>query len=350
MNNVLESIHIDIPDFLEDIRFDYQHSGNFSSNSNAFSKIHLIGDWVMACCPNHSESRASFGISREAPYHCNCFYCGYLGTIDRVVELALGLEEGQGIHYLLAGYAIEEKRSVVDIANIIANGREKFEVPCMQESAIEKFDNQDTSNWIYQSALSYLYGRGITQHAMNVYSIKVDVQNACIVFPQRTRLGELRFLQKRKIGNNFSGAKFINEGSPIKKDILFGLNFINQFRATDSKITRVRLVESPLDVISNYRVGIAAVGLNGKILFNTQIRELALAGVRTVDLMLDNDQAGREASVIAHKKLKNAGFIVNTVITDNAYGLKDSNDFLMAGWLDKLQTKNTSILGKLLYI
>lgn len=349
---ILENIVIDVWDVIDDFRFEYQHSPNYNTNPTAFTGKNDTGDWVMTCCPNHAEKRPSFGILKEPPYHCNCFYCGYLGTLDKIVEIAFGLDEGEGIKFLLSDYLIEETRLPLDIDSIIDNGRERTKIPCLDEKELLKFDSAIKENrWEYMIAMSYLINeRGISKYTLDKYEIKVDVHNKCIVFPQRTRTGDLRFLQKRKVGETFQGAKFINEGSPIKKDILFGLHFIDRLKTTPNRIKRVRMVESPLDAMSNYQVGIPAVATNGKILFWNQIRELQLAGVEIVDLLFDSDEAGRSATADATKKLIRAGFVVNHVLYPPRLmdsGKHDSNTLLKLGLLDKLETKNVSLIGYL---
>lgn len=348
--SMLENVSLDIWDLIDELRFEYQHSDNYGMNPSAFSHKNDTGDWVMSCCPNHPETRASFGISKEPPYHTNCFYCGYLGTLDKAVEIAFALDDGEGIKKLLSEYILEETRAPLDVIGIINDGRERTKIPCLDETDLTKFDSAITENkWTHDVAMAYMINqRGMELHTLNTYGIKIDVKNECIVFPQRTRTGELRFLQKRKIGNSYQGAKFINEGSPIKKDILFGLNFINQLRTSEHRIRRVRMVESPLDAMSNYQAGIAAVATNGKLLFKNQIRELQLAGVEVVDLFFDNDEAGRDATKNATKSLMKAGFIVNHTLYPPQFSHDakvDSNDLLKLGWLDKLETKSVSLLG-----
>lgn len=348
--DMLENVHLDIWSLIDELRFEYQHSTNYSLNSQAFSKKNDTGSWIMCCCPNHAETRASFGISKEPPYHANCFYCGYLGTIDKVIEIAFSLDDGEGIKRLLSDFIIEEIRTPLDVEGIIRDGRERLKIPCLDETELQKFNDAESVNkWVYTLGMAYLVNqRGIGMHTLETYEIKIDVRNECIVFPQRTRTGELRFLQKRKIGNNFKGVKFINEGSPIKRDILFGLHFIDRLKNTENRIRRVRLVESPIDVLSNYQVGIATVAVNGKLLFSHQIRELQLAGVEVVDILFDNDKAGRDATEQATRDLIRAGFIVNHVLYPPQFPKNvkvDSNDLLKLGWLDKLEVRQVSLLG-----
>lgn len=347
---MLENVSLDVWELIDEFRFEYQHSPNYFTNPTAFTHKNDTGEWIMSCCPNHNESRASFGISKSPPYHTNCFFCGYLGTLDKAVEIAFSLDDGDGIKKLLSEYILEENRAPLDVLGIINDGRERTKIPCLDESSLTKFNNSESENrWNHNVAMAYLINqRGMSPQTLQTYGIQIDVKNECIVFPQRTRTGDLRFLQKRKIGSNYSGAKFINEGSPIKKDILFGLNFINQLRTTSYRIKRVRMVESPLDTMSNYQAGIPSVATNGKLLFKNQIRELQLAGIEVVDLFFDNDTAGRDATKNATKSLMKAGFVVNHTLYPPMFqhdDKVDSNDLLKLGWLDKLETKSVSLLG-----
>lgn len=298
----------------------------------------------MSCCPLHAESRASFGISKEPPYHCNCFYCGALGTIDELIENVLDLDVGEGIKVLLSTYIVEEKRITFDMIDYIENLRNKFKVPCLDENVLQSMkDSKEKDEFLYQVGMSYMRSRGFDDRTLSTYEICVDTSTNTLVFPQRTRTGELRFVQKRKIGNSYHGAKFINEGSAVKKDIVFGLHFINKLRTTPNRIRRVRMVESPTDCMSNYQVGIPAVSINGRILFRNQVKELQLAGITEIDLMLDNDAAGAKGMGEAAKLLDRAGFTVNRVLYPSFPALKDSNELLNAGLLDRLETTSLNL-------
>ncbi|WP_286155057.1 toprim domain-containing protein [Bacillus sp. FJAT-27264] len=346
--DILENLFIDPEELTDELRFTYQHLTKAMNNPHAFTKLNDTGDWVMSCCPIHAETRASFGISKEAPYHCNCFFCGYLGTIDNLIEKALDLNEGEGIKTLLSTYIFEEKRQTFDMVGFIDNRRNSYEISHLEESTLLTMkESRENNEKIYQRAMSYMSQRGFTEHTLDTYEISVDTATETIVFPQRTRTGQLRFIQKRKIGNSYHGAKFINEGSAIKKDIVFGLHFINKLRTTSNRITRVRMVESPTDCMSNYQVGIPAVSINGRILFRTQVRELQLAGITEVDMMLDNDRAGIKGMKDASEILDRAGIVVNQVRYPVFPIVKDSNELMNLGLLDRLESQNVNLIGSL---
>lgn len=344
---ILESLTIDVADLIDELLFDYQHAPDSTMNPKAFQKTNDTGDWVMSCCPSHSENHPSFGISKEPPYHCNCFYCGYLGTIDEVIESTFGLTEGEGIARLLSQYMVGEERRRIDVEDIIESKRKAIQIPGLEEDVLTAFrDSRDTDTQIYDTAIQYMYSRGLNDITLEKYEIGVDIENNCIVFPQRTVDGDLRFLQKRRVGEQFVGAKFINDGSPVKKDILFGLHHIAKLKYTKNRIRRVRLVESPIDAMSNYQCGYAAVALNGKLLFKQQVDALHRAGVEIVDLMLDNDKAGFAGSMRAKRMLDKAGIHVNMVRYPNKF-YKDSNALLMNNLMEHCWVKNVNLVGNL---
>jgi DNA primase len=80
------------------------------------------------------------------------------------------------------------------------------------------------------------------------------------------------------------------------------------------------------------------------LLFWNQVQELQLAGIEIIDLMLDNDEAGREGTQRATRMLDKAGFVVNHAVYPSPF-YKDSNDLLKAGLLDHVTFKNISLLG-----
>ncbi|MDF2964336.1 MAG: hypothetical protein K0S39_6071 [Paenibacillus sp.] len=341
--SILDALFIDPKELIEELLFEYQHSLNYELNPNAFDCANDTGNWVMCCCPIHAESRASFGISKEAPYKTNCFYCGPLGTIDQVIEHAFDLAPGEGIKKLLFSLVQEERRAPLNLDELIENGRNFFTVPSMDEAVVQSFLSKSGREWQWDQSMNYMRSRGFTERCLKTYEIGVDTEANCIVFPQRTREGKIRFVQKRKIGEHYIGAKFVNEGQAIKKDILFGLHHINKLRFSPHRIRRIRLVESPTDAMSNYEVGVPAVSINGKILFHYQVKELLWAGIEIVDLMLDNDEAGRNGSKAAAKKLEHAGIIVNQVLYPHPLH-KDANALYQAGLLHLCQTVNWSLI------
>ena len=83
-----------------------------------------------------------------------------------------------------------------------------------------------------------------------------------------------------------------------KSEILFNLH-----RATAARNGRVVLVEGFFDCLHLHQVGVASVALMGAALYDAQLRAL-LASFRRLILMLDGDEAGRNATTMIAARLR----------------------------------------------
>lgn len=124
------------------------------------------------------------------------------------------------------------------MVDYIDNRRNKYVIPYLEESKLVTLKKSRSKNEVlFQSGMSYMRARGFKDCTLETYEICVDTKTEMLVFPQRTRTGQLRFIQKRKIGNNYHGAKFINEGITIKKisSSVFTSLTILELQQTESK-------------------------------------------------------------------------------------------------------------------
>jgi len=118
-----------------------------------------------------------------------------------------------------------------------------------------------------------------------------------------------QFRQKGIVLNHPSGME--------KSKTLFGLHLFKN----ESQIT---LVESPLDAVRFYNVGVPAVSSFGASISTEQV-DLMARNFRIVILALDDDPAGRRSNEIIHRMLKKRG----CVVLDFDYkglGVKDPGD------------------------
>lgn len=109
---------------------------------------------------------------------------------------------------------------------------------------------------------------------------------------------------------------------------LFGLYEMRQFN-------RVALVESPLDAVRLYGLGIPAVSSFGAWVSPTQV-ELLSRNFTSVVMMLDNDKAGKESTIHTAEALRRRGTIA---IPFSYRGLKskdpgdvEDDNMLLANW------------------
>jgi DNA primase len=173
----------------------------------------------------------------------------------------------------------------------------------------------------------YMYKRGFTNKVIKLYELGYDSETNSIVFPVRDSEGNIRFLQRRSI----TGKYFLNDKGVDKRDVLYGLYYILK---SGVKLKEVTIVESATDVISCYLNGLAAVALMGRYLYDEMIPQLLRLRTRSVNLFLDNDKAGIEATKGIAEKLYGYGFNVRKC--DWSINFKDANEVHLARSMDSV--------------
>lgn len=309
---------VDIAQVLEDLKKFWQNSDLYPSNPTAFSRVRETSTHFMMCCPFHSEQKPSFGITKDPPYLFNCFSCEESGTVDSLVVHVLGLRDNlAAIRYLTQHYSL--------FSRDYAGRRFSGDLFCCGsgDSCIE---DGAYSSLKLGSNIRYLHNRGLSLRAVQKYELGLDREQGDILFPVRDFKGSIKFVQRRSI----YGKSFYNQAGVKKKSLLYGLFYLR-----DKDIREMFLVESAIDTISCYEAGLPAVSTLGLVLFRDQVLLLWKAGVRVVNLFFDNDARGIEATANAVNILQRLPIQVN-VVRYPAGNMKDPNDLLVSGYLDKI--------------
>lgn len=284
MSNILEALHLDVEEVLDDLRLHWMENSGYKFNSTAFTKIAKKGNNVMFCCPHHHENNPSCGIQVNYPYTWNCFGCGAHGNLFELVAHALELPTPvHGENYLTKNYLLVDvkERPVLDLESIL-DGRVNVVKHKVSDEEIQK---------LCSKRHSYIEGRGFIDKTLVTYEVGYDEDIGAITFPVRTTDGTARFIKRRLVDSK----RFLNETDVAKKDIVYGLYYILRAGITP---TEIYLNESETDTMSSYQGGYLAGAILGRILFKEQVMELLKAGVKTVNLFFDNDKAGVELSLI----------------------------------------------------
>lgn len=332
----LSSFALDIEEILEDLRLHWLEREESRFNDTAFTKMKRTGDNIMCCCPYHHEQNPSFGIQIYYPYAFNCFGCGQSGNIAKLVAHALGLKgEFQGLHYILKNYIIvsKEDRPKIDIHAILNSSNESSKVRSVPEEEVREFASKRHP---------YMYLRGFTERTLQKYEVGYDEKTKSITFPVRTTKGVVRFIARRFVDKK----DFLNEKGVNKKDILYGLYYLVN---SGKEIKEVYITESITDTLACYQAKLPAVSLMGKKLFFEQALELVKAGIKKVNLFLDNDEAGVIGAIQAYRLIaKRFPLQVRAVVYPCArWGVdtlnqkeipyKDANDLLLHKKLGDIQ-------------
>lgn len=323
MNSMIMLSESELLFLLESLREQWENSDRISENPNALSNIERVGDNYMFCCPVHSESRHSCGIMISPPHGWNCFSCDAHGNLYSLVSHIIGGSEIHAEYYIDKLFYMGSDTQKPYKINQISYKLEKIKNQRKPKQYLSEEEGLKYSGIIHP----YMYKRGFTNKVIKLYELGYDSETNSIVFPVRDSEGNIRFLQRRSI----TGKYFLNDKGVDKRDVLYGLYYILK---SGVKLKEVTIVESATDVISCYLNGLAAVALMGRYLYDEMIPQLLRLRTRSVNLFLDNDKAGIEATKGIAEKLYGYGFNVRKC--DWSINFKDANEVHLARSMDSV--------------
>lgn len=224
---------------------------------------------LMVTCPFHNngrERKPSFGIHLEDGT-CNCFTCGWKGNINTLAEELTGKK-----HYV--EQVTKYNKNVKRRNPIYFGGRKKQTIPREEVKYYVRNNRR---------ALTYLESRGIIK--TSYFAIGYDRQFDSLVIWVRNLNGDFVYSKRRSL----SGKHFYNTEDSDRSDYLFGL-----FESTKAGAKEVWICESEIDALSLWQFDIPAVAIGSATISEQQVRQLHLAGIRSVRDGLDRDIAGRQ--------------------------------------------------------
>lgn len=233
------------------------------------------GAELIAACPAHvdrtgkPDNDPSWSVNLDHGAH-HCFSCGWKGSLKSLVEYFGGTLAEQPLDLEGAvGDALKLLNEVEVSFNVIAD------YPVLPEASLRVFTAPPTS-----ALLSRMLSAQSCQHM----GVLWDPRTASWILPIRDERGRL-------MGWQIKGTKdrrFRNFPSGVqKRRCLFGAAIAESF---DWAV----VVESPLDAVRLYALGIPAVATYGSSVSDEQLR--LLSQWRKVVLALDNDEAGRRGT------------------------------------------------------
>lgn len=283
-----------------------------------------------ALCPFHDEKSPSF-IIQKGDSHYHCFGCG---------------AHGDAIQFLMTHLRMSFADAVESLA-------EKFQVPLMKTEAREEHGPNKAAlkeallqacrlyHYLLlhtpegHAALQYLYQRGIDLEFIKKFSIgfaphspgvlqqvlhaksinnEIMVEAGLLVsprngwgfkdffadritFPIHDAMGSVIGFSARKFKEETYGGKYVNTPeTPIfkKSRVLFGLNYSRRRMAKERKAI---IVEGQIDALRLIYAGFDyTVAGQGTAFGAEHVKQLTTLGIKQAFLVLDGDNAGREAT------------------------------------------------------
>lgn len=288
------------------LNVDIEHEvSKYSWERPKWSKEKLI-----ACSPFRDERNPSFAVSLETGVWIDSGCTDDKFRKGNFVKLLAFLRRetwDEAEEYLIDEYAPE----LIDVENIdlkIDLGKGEKEKPTF-------LSMDDLKPFHYKHP--YLERRGLTQKTQRAVKIGYDPESKSIVIPWFDIEGRLVNWKHRSVSTKWFW--YSEEGGRIKHH-LYGLHLVTRLDRRE----RVFIVESEIDALTLWQAGYSAVATGSASMSKEQERLIHKAGIKTVIIATDNDEAGERAKKSIMKRL--GGFIpLEEVIFP--VGRKDINDF-----------------------
>lgn len=239
-----------------------------------FKDYRVRGDKLQACSPFRYERHPSFAVNLENGTWVDSGSPTDLYHKGNLISLLAYLrqEEYQDTEeYLLQAYHVMMEE--VDRLQLKMNLAQ--EVP-------STFNWKDMKHLHYRHP--YLARRGISKEVQHLFLVGYDKEHEVIALPWISTKKEIINIKYRSIRYK---QFFYEQGGQLTKNYVYGLA-----QCIHKGYKDVVIVESEIDCMYLWSNGIPSVAMGHAGINKTQINLLANAGVETVTIASDNDQAG----------------------------------------------------------
>ena len=314
-----------------------------------------VGDRLMAPCPFHQETKASFSITPDRTFFY-CFGCQAKGDVIEFYKNINGLDFAETITQLAeeAGIKLKiksrtesgDEESSHSVCRQVISLSTSFFIKCLQSPegkkardylqerridsrTAEKFDlGWSPDGW--NKLKNFLEKKGVSAQkgilagvlSQNQEGRIYDRFRARLIFPIHALSGKAVAFGGRVTGDD--QPKYINSSeSPVytKGEHLYGLY---QARQNIARSRRALLTEGYLDVLALHQYGFEnSCGILGTALTRDQVKRLS-GMAREVVLLFDGDPAGQNAALKSAEMILKAGLTCKVLIfpeDDDAHSL-----------------------------
>jgi len=297
---------------------------NLQEVLSEFLDLKRSGATYKALCPFHDEKSPSF-IVKSGDRHFHCFGCGAHGDAIAFLMQHQGLSFTDACEWLASRFHVVLERTK---SSDHEKGVSRKTLRSLGDLAAQYFHYALLHTKQGHTALTYLYNRGLdltfikrffvgfadekfltlakkegyTDEALKAAGLITNhgrlLFSGRVLFPIRDAMGAFIGFSGRKIDENQGGGKYINTPeTPLfkKSRTLYGLY---ESRRRIIKEKRVIVVEGQIDALQMIHTGFdLTVAGQGTAFGAEHVAELLQLGVREVFLLLDGDEAGRQAAL-----------------------------------------------------
>lgn len=311
-NGVTYEINVDIPEELE--FFDWH-------------RARPKGEEMVACSPFRDESSPSFSINlvtgQWIDFGSSDMYSK--GNLVSLLSFLRNETPQEVIEYLLDKYGID--MSDADKLELNVN----FDTSTKVDTIIS---TEEYQQYAYRSP--YLEGRGISEKVQRAFKVGYDRKSKAVALAWHDIKGNIVNVKFRSI--NSKQFYYYPTGQQLRNHI-YGMHFIYKM-----KPDTVFLVESEIDCLYLWSIGVPAIALGGSKISEKRKQLLLRCPANRIVLATDNDRVGNEIREKVTKLLIGYKDLHEITIPSN---YNDVNDVPPA--ILKQVCKNTSPVNLILF-
>lgn len=274
-----------------------------------WEKVRKHGAEFQACSPFRNERKPSFYINLETGM-----------WIDHGAEDETW-KKGNLISLLsfLHNISYEETETMLlERYNVIIDDVEGMELNIniqMDDVPPKTFTRDELKDYLFRNK-AYLLSRGVSEEVQKQFIVGYDKKSKAVAFfwmdAFTGKVVNVKFRSTK--GKQFY---YIRGGQPVSKHV-FGL-----YQVIQNKCGKAYIVESEIDAMYLWSMGIPAIALGGSYLSADQKRKLLLSGVETFVIATDADKAGERIKASLIKELAGHVELLKVTLPDYA---KDINE------------------------
>lgn len=271
-------------------------------------KVRIRGEKVQACSPFRDENHPSWAVNLDNGSWVDSGASeeeGRKGSFVTLLAHFRGETYEETADYLLDKYVhiLDDAEGLQLTLNLQINSPEDLKL--VKEGYAE----------VIGKPSQYLLNRGIKEKTQRYFETGIGSRMECIAIPWHDRAGRIINIKYRSIkGKEFW---FSKGGQPIKQHV-YAL-----FAVIKLKVKEVWAVESEIDALYLWSLGIPAVAFGGASMNDTQKKLLLNSGIECLVIATDNDVVGQRFGQVLTEEFAGLFEIKKIFFSNN---VKDVNE------------------------
>lgn len=306
------------------IEVDYEEE--LQEHLDGFPRYKLRGNKLQSCSPFRAEQHPSFAVNLE---NGSWVDSGAYDEADRKGSFITLLAFLKGVSYEeVSDYLTEKYSTIYDEVSGLSLKINLVD-PEATPLLLPKWDNHS-----YKQS-DYLSGRGISKEVQQYFNTSLSEKKDAIVLPWHDSTGRIINLKYRNI--NSKDFWYSKGGKPVKQYV-YGL-----FAVKEQKAKTIWIVESEIDCLYLWSLGIPSIALGGASISDKQEELIRLTNIDTIIIATDNDIVGNRFAEVLYKVFGGYYNILRPIFPDKVKDVNECDELTIKSMKNSLQ-----IMGKFL--